>query len=99
MPHVDSKASIASLDNLATLSQVLNVALVIWDFGSPGDRGLIRSASNRSSSSGSWRYASDSSWSPPGAPLVGMASRLLSFAYRRFDGLLPEPGSPDADDQ
>jgi hypothetical protein len=42
MPHVDSEASVASLDNLATLSQVLTIALVIWSYSSSGDRDLIR---------------------------------------------------------
>jgi hypothetical protein len=33
------------------------------------------------------------SWWPRGAPLTGMANRMLSFAYKRFDRKVPEPAS------
>jgi methionyl-tRNA synthetase len=35
----------------------------------------------------------------PGAPLAGMANRMLSFAYKRFDGKVPEPGQLDSADR
>jgi methionyl-tRNA synthetase len=32
----------------------------------------------------------------PGAPFAGMANCMLSFAYKRFDGQVPEPGDPSS---
>jgi methionyl-tRNA synthetase len=28
-----------------------------------------------------------------------LANRMLSFAYKRFDGVVPEPGEPDDEDR
>jgi methionyl-tRNA synthetase len=41
------------------------------------------------------------SWSPPGATCANARRYTgeLSFAYKRFDGRVPEPGFLDADDQ
>jgi methionyl-tRNA synthetase len=34
-----------------------------------------------------------------GATWGNLANRMLSFAYKRFDGKVPEPGELDAEDQ
>jgi hypothetical protein len=38
-------------------------------------------------------------WWLPGAPLAGMANRMLICAYKRFKRRVPEPGTPDDEDR